>query len=231
MVRVLALDTTCNSGSVAYCCDGEVIANIDLGEGMKHGRLLLPAVRDILAANNTALAELDALAVSVGPGSYTGTRVGVMAAKSLAYGAGIKAIGISSMKALAYSARSLAEVIIPAQNARRDELYTAVYKICAGAGMEIIREDVALAPEEVAGIARNTANCAVVGDGWGKYPGIFQSLTENGVVLSDKYNTPTAASVGILACNDISSAVNPMQLEAVYMRRDDAPCTFERFMS
>lgn len=231
MATVLALETTCATGSVAVCNDGGVVSEIVLEEGMKHGRLLIPAVDRVLSDAGIALCGLDAVACSIGPGSYTGTRVGVMTAKSLAFGAGLPTVAVSSMEALAVAAGEAGDVIVPAQDARRDEIYTAVYRINEDGSASALLEDTALSPEEVARIISEYPGCKVVGSGFGRYGDIFSPLMNSGFSFNDELTAPPASAVGMIACGNIGDAVSPLELEAIYMRRDDAPCTFERFMS
>lgn len=128
----LAIETSSAQGSVALLRDAECRAEIDLEEGLKHGRSLLPAAEKLLADAKLKVSDLSAIAVSVGPGSYTGIRVGVMAAKALAFAGRVPLAPVSSLAALAWEARDLAERIIPAQDARRDEVYCAVYRPVGG---------------------------------------------------------------------------------------------------
>lgn len=227
---ILALETTANTGSAALCRGTEILCEVALAEGMKHGRLLIPGVDELLRRVGLGVKDLDFIACGIGPGSYTGSRVGVMAAKALAFGAGIPCIAVSSLAALALQAKGQARYIIPAQDARRDEVYTAVYGFDGG-GMPVAeRADTALSPEETAALAYD-GTYMLAGSALARYPEIFRPLREKGVTLNYTLTAPGAGFVGMIAAARTDTAIDALALEPVYMRRDDAPCTFERFMS
>lgn len=231
MAKVLAIETSATKGSVAVCSGNTVLAQMQLGDGLRHGRLLLPLVSEVLAQTGLTLKQLDYVACGIGPGSYTGTRVGVMTAKALAFGVGLKCIPVSSLAALALAVANIVgteKKIIPAQDARRDEVYTAVYAMQDGWPVAL-RADVALAPEEAARLCAD-GDFVIAGSAAGKYPEVFGPLSERGVVLLKEPDAPGAGEVGLLALH-LSQGIDAMALEPVYMRRDDAPCTFERFMN
>lgn len=232
MFTVLAIDTSSNLGGVAVCRGSEVLFHRPLGEGLRHGKLLILGVDEALRGAGVRLADLDAVACGIGPGSYTGTRVGVMTAKALAFGAGKPCIPVSSLAALALGLRGRANVIIPAQDARRDEIYTAVYRFDAQGLPQALRADVALSPEETARLldAAGGERCLFAGSALAKYPEVFGAL-EGRADFVQEGPANLAEAVGLLACAGTIAPVDALALEPLYMRRDDAPCTFERFMN
>src|SRR4051794_8320527 len=99
MMNLLALDTSTPVAAVALARgDGDVLV-APSDPDPRHGRALLPMVRDLLARSGLALRDLDVLAVGLGPGSYTGLRIGLTAAKTLAYATGVPLIGLDSLEA------------------------------------------------------------------------------------------------------------------------------------
>lgn len=226
---ILAIDSSSTVGSVAIIKDEEILAEKILTEGLKHGRLLLPAVAEVIDNAGITRKELSFIAAGVGPGSYTGTRVGVMAAKAIAFGLGIKTIPISSLAALAMTASESNKKIIPLQDARRDEVYTAVYTINE-AGLPVAElDDIALTPEETAKFAVDE-NYIIAGSAITRYPDIFEPLTARGLILKPEITAPSAADIARIAYANINAAIDAKEMQPTYMRRDDAPCTFERFM-
>lgn len=99
---ILALESSAKAASVALCRDGVLIAQSQQCSGLTHSCTLLPMAEQMLKNTDTRLAEVDAIAVARGPGSFTGVRIGVSTAKGLAWGAQKPAIGVSTLEAMAY---------------------------------------------------------------------------------------------------------------------------------
>lgn len=133
MSTIINIETSTEVCSVALCKDNEVIALKENKEGLNHAEMLTLFVDELLKENNITLKELDAIAVSKGPGSYTGLRIGVSTAKGLCYGAKLPLIGISTLQAMSVDAIIKSEDIdketwfCPMIDARRMEVFCAFY--------------------------------------------------------------------------------------------------------
>ncbi len=135
-MKVLGIETSSGICSAALA-DGEKIKDeISLNEGLVHSEKLLTLVDKLLKRNRVSIGGLDGIAVSTGPGSFTGIRVGVSAARGLAQGLKAPLAGISSLDGLAYNALGTKKVdggiICPVINALRGEVFTAVYRRVKG---------------------------------------------------------------------------------------------------
>ena len=142
-VFILAIETSTDVCSVALSRNGETIDSITVTEPRMQTSRMAPMVADILEANNLSVKDCAAVAVSSGPGSYTGLRVGVSMAKGLCFGAGIPLIGVNTLDLLAAQGIALhkgdsgekpADFVVPMIDARRMEVYQAVYD---GAGNRV----------------------------------------------------------------------------------------------
>lgn len=130
--KLLAIDTSTAAMTVALMDGNELWGEMTEIVDRDHSTKLHPVIHDLLTSKGITIKELDSIAVGRGPGSYTGVRIGVTFAKTLAWTMQIPLIGISSLEALAYSALSLEDQdrkrwIIPTMNARRDQAYTSLY--------------------------------------------------------------------------------------------------------
>ncbi|MGE7676257.1 tRNA (adenosine(37)-N6)-threonylcarbamoyltransferase complex dimerization subunit type 1 TsaB [Lysinibacillus sp. NPDC094403] len=134
----LGIETANAPLSIAVIRDGKVIAEIVQNIKLTHSAGAMPAIEEVLAKAGLQPSELDAIAVSEGPGSYTGVRIGVTLAKTLAWTLKKPLVGISSLKSLAANASLYDGFICPIFDARRGNVYTAVYK---GYGLEAIIDD------------------------------------------------------------------------------------------
>lgn len=134
----LGIETANTPLSVAVVKDGKVVAEMVQNIKLTHSAGAMPAIEEILARIGIKPNELDAIAVSEGPGSYTGVRIGVTLAKTLAWTLQKPLVGISSLKALAANAALYNGLICPIFDARRGNVYTGVYQ---GQALEAIVED------------------------------------------------------------------------------------------
>ncbi|MBR6246747.1 MAG: tRNA (adenosine(37)-N6)-threonylcarbamoyltransferase complex dimerization subunit type 1 TsaB [Bacteroidales bacterium] len=128
MARILLLDTSTALCSVALSEDGKVVASRE-DATRQHASLTAPFVKEVLDSQGLSVRDCDAVCVSMGPGSYTGLRVGVSTAKGLCFGAGIPLVAITSLETLVWQApdRESYRYIVPMIDARRMEVFTCVY--------------------------------------------------------------------------------------------------------
>lgn len=133
MATILNIETSGKICSVAICSDGMVDFQLEDHEGMKHAEVLAPFVEKCMEELKRREKKLDAVAVSIGPGSYTGLRIGLSLAKGISFSMDIPLIGVSTLQILAVKAmfKSLdftgEELLVPMIDARRMEVFTGVY--------------------------------------------------------------------------------------------------------
>ncbi len=128
-VLLLALDTSTPAVSVALCRDGVALATETVVDARRHGELLAVGVDAVLRRVGVKPADLDAVAAGVGPGPYTGLRVGLMTARALGHALGIPVLGVCSLDVLAAeAARTIDGDFVVASDARRKEVYWARYR-------------------------------------------------------------------------------------------------------
>ena len=164
-MRILALETSAKACSAAVTEDGRLIASAFQCTGLTHSRTLMPMIADMLKNAELTLAGCDAVAVANGPGSFTGIRIGVSAAKGLAFGAEKPVIGVSTLEAMARCVAGMDGIIVCAMDARRGQLYNAVFEAEGGTLSR-------LAPDRAVGLEalrKELENCEkrkiIVGDG------------------------------------------------------------------
>ena len=126
-MRILAIDTSAVCASVAVTESGKVLSESSVNTGLTHSRTLLPMIDSTLKNAEIELNDIDFFACSVGPGSFTGVRIGVATAKGLASPFGTPCVGVSSLEAMAYMYSELPAVICPVLGARRGNVYAAVF--------------------------------------------------------------------------------------------------------
>ncbi|MEK7449242.1 MAG: tRNA (adenosine(37)-N6)-threonylcarbamoyltransferase complex dimerization subunit type 1 TsaB [Planctomycetota bacterium] len=127
-MNVIAIETSGLNGSVALLKNDVILKEGRLKRGMVHGKLLLPSLQRALKETRWSLKKINLVAVDIGPGSYTGLRVGLAAAKTLAYALKTKLIGVSSLDAMTENIVPKYDYIVPVIDARWQQIYSAVYQ-------------------------------------------------------------------------------------------------------
>jgi len=132
-MKILALETSAKAVSAAVAEDGVLLASGYLNTGLTHSRTLMPIVEAMLKNADLCMEDIGAVAVASGPGSFTGIRIGVAAAKGLAFAAGIPVVGVSTLEAMARNLILWDGLIVCAMDARRSQVYNAVFEAADGA--------------------------------------------------------------------------------------------------
>lgn len=145
---ILALDSTAVSGSVAIIKDEKLVAEFTLNTGNTHSETLLPMVENVLLASGIDVSDVDVFACNEGPGSFTGVRIGASTIKGLAFNTGKTCIGVSTLESLAYNLSFIDGIACPVMNARRDQVYNAIFRVRDGK-IERLCEDRAIAIQEL----------------------------------------------------------------------------------
>lgn len=145
---ILALDSTAATGSVALCRDRKLLASVTLNTGNTHSETLLPSVEALLTMCDLDADDVDLFACSKGPGSFTGVRIGASTVKGMAFGKDKPCIGVSTLEALAYNLRAFSGILCPVMNARRSQVYNALFRAKNGR-LERLCPDRAISLEEL----------------------------------------------------------------------------------
>lgn len=162
---ILALDSTAVVASVALCRDETPIASFHIKNGNTHSETLLPMVETVLKTAGFSVDDVDLFACSVGPGSFTGVRIGVATIKGLAFGKNKPCIGVSTLEALALNAVPFDGIICPVMNARRGQVYNALFRYENEALVRLCPDRALSALELNAEMAEKGEPYALVGDG------------------------------------------------------------------
>lgn len=126
-MRILALETSAKSVSVAVTENGTLLAQAYQDRGLTHSVTLMPLLDGMLKTAGLTLDDMDIIAVAQGPGSFTGIRIGVSAAKGLAWAKALPCCGVSTLEAMAYGVTDFEGVVVGAMDARRQQVYNALF--------------------------------------------------------------------------------------------------------
>lgn len=148
-MTILGIDSSAVSASCAIIRDGRMLSQCFVNIGLTHSQTLLPLIDHTLVGAGMKLEELDAIAVSHGPGSFTGVRIGIATVKGLAFANDIPCVGVSTLAAIAHGADCLDGVLCPVMDARREQVYNALFE-CKGGELTRRCDDRAVSIEELA---------------------------------------------------------------------------------
>ena len=223
---ILGIETSGRRGSVALCAEGGTIARHRFAEGPRNARHIMPAIDDIVRDSGTEKTDIDAVGVSEGPGSFTGLRVGVTCAKTLAYSLGWDAVGVPSLEVLVQNLTG-GTLACPLRDARRSCVYADVFERRDGRWVD--RTGVMLGRPQ--GIARRIPPGTVIfGSGRKAYPDIFaQSTDKNWKTAPAGTGEGRAEAVASVALRILAEkgATPPMELVPKYHRKTAAETNVE----
>ena len=191
-MKILGVDTSTPIGSVGLIDGERFIAEHTLSIVKAHSSRLMPAIDQILKWGDLTVHDLDACAVGIGPGSFTGIRIGVGTIKSLCYALKKPIIGISTLEAIAYNLRYTDKLICPILDARKDEVYGALFR---GGEILLRKSDDLCVPIESL-LSQIDDDVIFVGDGLRRYAPVVQEQFGEDVPLADPiFNVPRGASI------------------------------------
>ncbi len=148
-MKILGIDTSTSCGSVGLIEDGEVISDYLLNIPVTHSERLLGAIELVLSEARCPIENIDGWAISLGPGSFTGLRIGVSTVKGLAYATGKPVAGVSTLDVLASQIAPTSYLICPILDARKQEVYTAFYRYEEGNSLKRQSIYQAIRPEDL----------------------------------------------------------------------------------
>jgi len=221
-LQLLALETALRTPGVALLRGSELVAEITLPPTRPVSEQLLPAIDALLAISGSALDAVDAFAVSVGPGSFTGLRVGVATVKGLAFGSARPVAPVSTLAALACAAGAPGDTVAAILDARRGEVYAGVYELTQGEPSPRLSDGLYTVADLVSRLPRS---CLLVGDGASLHADAWQAALGTGArILPEALARPRAFQVGRLG-HGLLVAGAGLEAEAVfprYLRRAEA---------
>jgi len=227
-LNILAFDSTAKTASVALLKEGKVVAEFFVDSGKTHSEILLPMAEDVLARTHTAISDVDYYAVTSGPGSFTGVRIGVSTVKGLAFSLEEteNCVPVSTLEAIAERLMPLDGIYVPVMDARRNEVYNAVFRAENGV-LTRLSPDRAISlralGEELLSLYRDE-NIRLAGDGYDVAYAALAPLPLRLTQTPAGIRTQNAASVALCAERAVmrGEAVIPSALAPTYLRLPQA---------
>lgn len=229
---ILGIETATKQVGCALGGVEGVLASFTAARGRRHAETLVPAVEFVCEQARVELREVSVVAVDIGPGLFTGLRVGVATAKALAYALRVPMLGLSSLDLLAFALHHTEGLIATVVDARRGEVFAAMYRPVPG-GVQRVANPRVCAPSDLASeLMAMGEDCLLVGDGAVRYARAFDDARH--LAIADgafAYPSP-AALVQLAHARALREEfVQPSELAPLYLRKADAEINWERRQS
>lgn len=220
---ILAIESSALTASVAVCDGERLLGEYTLNNGNTHSETLLPMVESLLKFLDLTVADIDLFAVTAGPGSFTGVRIGVSTMKGLAFATQKPCVGVSTLEALAYNLPIPNGLICPVMNARRKQVYTALFRESNGSMVRLMPDSAIAITELDELLSKYDEPVYLVGDG---YQITLENLKHPVGNTPERLRWQSAASVAKAAymAHLAGNTVSDADLKPVYLR----PCQAER---
>ncbi len=222
-LKILSIECSASPASVAVIEDGKIIASSFVNVKLTHSQTLLPMIESTLKSSMLSINDIDGISVSVGPGSFTGIRIGISIAKGLATPRNLPCVPISTLEAMAYMFLSEDITVCAVMDARCNQLYNALFKVKDGKIVRLCQDRAILIDELKTELQSISDNIVICGDG----SDVLQELIRdfrNIKMPSENLKYQSAVGVGIMSCNLFSknSVISPAELMPVYLRLPQA---------
>ena len=229
-MSILAIDTATQVSSVAVLKEGRLLAELTMQGKLTHSETLLPHIEQVLKMAAVAKEELTGIAVSNGPGSFTGLRIGLAAAKAMSYVLGIPLVGVSTLQALAYQLPAPGVRVMCLLDAQKGNAYEESYRWENNSLQVVDSVQVAKITDIVAACANMNEQVILLGDAVQKKVAGKLELPANVSVAPPHIVMPRAACVAMLGQAKLLAGEtdNVMDLEPVYIRRSEAEVLWEK---
>jgi len=222
-VLILGIETATMQVGCAIGGHEGVLASVHSAKGKRHAEQLVPSIEFACEQARVELSEIGLVAVDVGPGLFTGLRVGVATAKALAFALRVPMIGVPSLDLLAFPVRFSNRLIVTAVDARRGELYYACYRQVPG-GVQRLTDHQLGSPDDLASeLLASGEEVLLVGDGAQRYQEAFEGMAKVELVDTGNSHPSAAALVELAHARALREDFGrPDEIEPLYLRRPDA---------
>ncbi len=226
---ILAFDTSTPTGSVAVLEDDTVLAEVAVTSQQTHAKRLVSAVDSTFGMTGLTISDCDGFAVTTGPGSFTGLRIGMSTVKGFGFATKKPVTGVSTLDALAYQFPSFPHLICPLLDARKGQVYTALYECIDHMKWKRVIESCAVEPGQWLEQIRDL--CLFLGDGTSVYGALIREILGDLAYFAPPYlNRVRASVVGCIGMRQIldGQIVDVDRLGPQYIRKSDAEIQLEK---
>lgn len=212
---ILSIDSSAVTASAALTDGDKVIKSEFINAGLTHSETLLPMINSVMAGYSTS--DLDAIAVTAGPGSFTGVRIGVATVKGIAFENNTPCISVSTLEAIAYNFTDTDCIVCAVMDARRMQFYNALFEVKNGK-VNRICDDRAISIDDLRKELSAYENAVIAGDGAEL---CYNSIGLDNVILADE-NRRYQNGIGVSRAAEYKEKITAAELMPVYLRLSQA---------
>jgi len=230
-LKILGIDTStkfCNLGLIE---DENILIEYTInGLKKKHSSILVPAIKDLLKIMDLKMEDINGIAVSIGPGSFTGLRIGLGVAKGLSYTCSLPLLGIPTLDAMAFALKEIPYLICPILESKKDEIYDVVFQ-----GGDSLHRVMDYKCEDIQSLLVRLSplkkKIIFLGDGIKKYRDIIkEKIGKDALFIDSQINLPMATSIAFLGLNKLKKGEEDdiSTLTPFYLRKSEAEIVWEK---
>lgn len=231
-MKILGIDTSSNASSVAVIEDNKLICEYTVNTKTTHSQKLMPMIENMLSMSEVNIKDIDAIAICIGPGSFTGLRIGMATAKAIAHVNNLPIIGVNSLEILASNMNLCDKKICSILDAQRNQVYTGKYKFENDRVVEIQPIDVIEIEKLLEEILNDNEDWIMVGEAVYKYEEKIKEI-KNIKIPAPSNNVTKASSlcsVAIRKYNENVDVHNCYNINPMYIRKSQAEVQYEEKM-
>ncbi|MFQ5427871.1 MAG: tRNA (adenosine(37)-N6)-threonylcarbamoyltransferase complex dimerization subunit type 1 TsaB [Thermodesulfobacteriota bacterium] len=224
---ILAIDTSATSGSIALVEDGLLKGERTVASAGPHAKWLLESIAALCDESSVAPGDIDLYAVSIGPGSFTGLRIGLTTIKGLAWSSGRPVAGVSTLMALALNAPFSGIPVAPVLDARKSEVYSALYSMRGRVQLpKTLMEGGAMSPDvllrRLQELVPEPEPILFMGNGLARYSEFIKENRKGALLAHEPLWHVRASNIAYLAASKAAEKVEPTGLTPLYLRKSEA---------
>lgn len=223
---ILGIDSSATAASAAVVKDGKILSEMFLNVGLTHSVTLLTAIKNVVETSGLTVKDIDAVAVTNGPGSFTGVRIGVATAKGIAEPDSKKCVPVSTLEAIAHPLADSDCIAVSVMDARCNQVYCALFN-CENSEITRITQDDAISLDALCDILGNynDKKIILIGDGADISYKYLSGKVQNLFIASSRIKYQSASSVALIAEKKLEnndSVTTPSELVPSYLRLSQA---------
>lgn len=230
-MKILGIDTSTKYCNLSLIEDEDVLINYTINDlRKKHSSILIPAIKDLFKTINLKVEEINGIAVSIGPGSFTGLRIGLGVAKGLSYACSLPLLGISTLEAMAFPLAGIPHLICPISESKKDEIYDVVFR-----GGESLHKIMDYKCEDIHSLLFRLSplkeKIIFIGNGIKKYrDNIKVEVGKDAWFIDSQINLLMAANIAFLGLSKLKRKEEDdiANLSPFYLRKSEAEIVWEK---
>ena len=233
-MKILSIDTSSNICGVSILEDKKLICNLDSNTGRTHSENLMPMIKDAFSKSNLSLNDINLIACDIGPGSFTGIRIGIATVKAFHDSLNIPCIGISSLESLAYNVDDNSNLVCSILDCKNSNCYFALYERRENYFEELIEPQAESIDSTIAILNSylednfNNSSITFVGDGAENFKNQISNVFKNAIFLDPKQNILNSYNLGLCGFEKYQNGISNEDILPLYLKKPQAQRLLEQ---